>query len=189
VQYGTASWYGEPFHGRRTANGEIYDMYEITAAHLVAPLGIYVLVTNLDNGRSARVRINDRGPYVGERILDLSYGAARKLGMIQAGLARVRIEFFPETVPSPTFIVQAGAYLDQDRALRLQKILSARHPQVWVVEAREGSTTFYRVRLGTFSSRSDAEQTARQIAALGYVTSIMPLPSSAHALRPNENRF
>jgi rare lipoprotein A len=93
-----ASWYGRPFHGRTTASGEIYDMYQPTAAHLTAPLGTYALVTNLNNGQSIRVRINDRGPYKRRRILDLSYEAARQLDLIRAGSGRVQIEFFPESV-------------------------------------------------------------------------------------------
>lgn len=189
MQYGTASWYGEPFHGRRTANGEIYDMFESTAAHLTAPLGMQAIVTNLENGRSIRVRITDRGPYVGDRILDLSYGAARQLGIIETGLAQVRIEFLPETVPVPTFIVQAGAYTDQEKALRVQKALASQYPQVWVVEVREGPATFYRVRLGMFSSRADAEQAARQVLTLGYAASVIPLSPPAAISRPTDYKF
>jgi rare lipoprotein A len=99
VQVGVASWYGKEFHGRPTANGEIYDMYQPTAAHRTAPLGTYALVTNLNNGQSVRVRINDRGPYKGQRLLDLSYGAARQIEMVQPGLAPVKIEFLAESIP------------------------------------------------------------------------------------------
>jgi rare lipoprotein A len=104
VQVGVASWYGKPFHGRTTASGEIYDMYQPTAAHLTAPLGTYALVTNLENGQSVRVRINDRGPYKRPRILDLSYEAARQIDMVRPGLGRVQIEFLAEAaldVPPP----------------------------------------------------------------------------------------
>ena len=104
VQVGVASWYGKPFHGRTTASGEIYDMYQPTAAHLTAPLGTYALVTNLENGQSVRVRINDRGPYKRPRILDLSYEAARQIDMVSPGLGRVQIEFLAESalgVPPP----------------------------------------------------------------------------------------
>ena len=89
---GTASWYGSYFHGRPTASGEIYNMYALTAAHLTLPLGSYVRVTNLRNGKSTIVRINDRGPYVAGRIIDLSYGAARLLDMQTQGVQRVLIE-------------------------------------------------------------------------------------------------
>ena len=91
-QVGTASWYGSDFDGRLTASGEPYDMYDMTAAHLKLPLGSYVRVTNLHNGRAVVVRINDRGPIVPGRIIDLSYGAAQKLAMTERGLAKVDIE-------------------------------------------------------------------------------------------------
>jgi rare lipoprotein A len=105
VQVGAASWYGKYFHGRPTASGEIYDMYQPTAAHLTAPLGTYALVTNLENGQSVRVRINDRGPYKRPRILDLSYEAARQIDMVRPGLGRVQIDFLAE----PAFVVQPPA--------------------------------------------------------------------------------
>jgi len=92
AQTGRASWYGEPHHGRKTASGEIYDMTQMTAAHRTLPLGTHVRVTNLGNGRSVVVRINDRGPYVGGRIIDLSQAAARELGAIGAGVVSVRVE-------------------------------------------------------------------------------------------------
>jgi len=91
-QQGIASWYGRKWHGRRTANGEVYNMYAMTAAHKNLPLPTYAKVTNLDNGKSIVVRINDRGPFSGNRIIDLSYTAAAKLGVVQRGLARVEIE-------------------------------------------------------------------------------------------------
>src|SRR5712691_243364 len=102
VQVGVASWYGKEFHGRPTASGEIYDMYQPTAAHLTAPLGTYALVTNLENGQSVRVRINDRGPYVRPRILDLSYEAARQIEMVRSGTGRVQVDFLAE----PTLVLQ-----------------------------------------------------------------------------------
>ncbi len=89
---GIASWYGPGFHGRRTASGEIYNMYAYTAAHRTLPLGTYVRVINLENGKSVVVRINDRGPFKKGRIIDLSYAAAKKIGMLEKGTARVRLE-------------------------------------------------------------------------------------------------
>jgi rare lipoprotein A (peptidoglycan hydrolase) len=91
-QEGIASWYGPGFHGRRTANGEVYDQYELTAAHQTLPLGPRVMVTSLTNGRSVEGRINDRGPFVGGRVVDLSYGAARVIGMVGPGIMPVRVE-------------------------------------------------------------------------------------------------
>ena len=91
-QLGTASWYGDPFHGRVPANGEIYNMYELTAAHRALPFGTQIRVTNLKNDRSVTLRVNDRGPYVPGRFLDVSYGAAYQLNFVGSGLAEVRVE-------------------------------------------------------------------------------------------------
>src|SRR3989442_6416058 len=98
VQVGVASWYGPGFHGNRTANGEIYDQYELTAAHPSLPLGTRAMVTNLENGRAVQVRVNDRGPFVDGRAIDLSYAAARTIGMVGPGTVRVRIEVLGPTV-------------------------------------------------------------------------------------------
>ena len=102
VQVGVASWYGPGFHGNRTANGEIYDQYELTAAHPSLPLGTRAMVTNLENGRAVQVRVNDRGPFVDGRAIDLSYAAARTIGMVGPGTVRVRIEGL-----GPTMVVAA----------------------------------------------------------------------------------
>ena len=91
-EVGVASWYGKKYHGRKTASGEVFKMNKLTAAHRTLPLGLTAKITNLDNGRTVKVKINDRGPFIDGRVLDLSYGAAKKLGMVDAGLARVRIE-------------------------------------------------------------------------------------------------
>jgi rare lipoprotein A len=92
VQHGQASWYGKPFHGRRTASGERYDMHARTAAHRKLPFGTRVRVTNLENGKETVVRINDRGPFVQGRVIDLSFGAASQIQMVQAGVVKVRLE-------------------------------------------------------------------------------------------------
>jgi rare lipoprotein A len=96
-QVGTASWYGEQFQGKETASGELYDMRDFTAAHLSLPLGTYVRVTNLSNGRAVILRINDRGPYVENRIIDVSYNAARALGFKDRGLQKVRVDVYRPT--------------------------------------------------------------------------------------------
>lgn len=108
VQYGRASWYGRPFHGRRTASGEVYNMYETTAAHRTVALGTHALVTNLNNGRAVQVRINDRGPMVRGRVLDLSYKAAQDLGMIAAGSTQVKIEFLARSL-TPSGLPQTAS--------------------------------------------------------------------------------
>jgi rare lipoprotein A len=102
-QVGTASWYGENFQGKPTASGEPYEMYEMTAAHLTLPMGSYVRVTNLRNGRSVVVRINDRGPIVPGRIIDVSYGAAQALRFRQRGLQRVRLDVINPLQPKPAY--------------------------------------------------------------------------------------
>src|SRR5216117_486554 len=104
VQIGVASWYGPGFHGNRTANGEIYDQYELTAAHRSLPLGTRAMVTNLANGRAVEVRINDRGPFVDGRIIDVSYAAACTLRMVGPGTTRVRVEPLAITTASPPLV-------------------------------------------------------------------------------------
>ncbi|CAD7838641.1 septal ring lytic transglycosylase RlpA family protein [Olavius algarvensis spirochete endosymbiont] len=112
-----ASWYGGVFQGRKTANGEIYDAMQFTCAHKTLPFGTYLTVTNLENNRTVRVRVNDRGPFVNERIIDLSYAAARELGMIQNGIAKVHIEVEESAIPQVRFNIQVGAWKDFDRVL------------------------------------------------------------------------
>ena len=99
IQYGLASWYGREQHGRRTASGEIFDSNQLVAAHRTAPFGTYALVTNLANGRTVQVRINDRGPAVAGRVIDLSYAAARQLDMVHVGVTRVKVEFLAAPLP------------------------------------------------------------------------------------------
>ncbi len=184
VQYGIASWYGEKFHGRKTANGEVYDMFQLTAAHKFAPLGIHAIVTDLKTGRSVRVRINDRGPFIGQRILDLSYASARQLGMLKRGLTKVKIRFLLDTTPpAPVFVVQAGAYSNLANAAQAQKSLSAHYPQVWIAVLRKGSRVFYRVRLGVFTDRDMAEKAANHTQALGFTTSVVPIPAASYMIK------
>jgi len=95
VYYGKASWYGKEFHGKKTASGEIFDMYKLTAAHRTLPLGSRVRVKNLENGKTVVVRVNDRGPFKEGRIIDLSYQAAKKIGMLKKGMVEVRIDVIP----------------------------------------------------------------------------------------------
>jgi rare lipoprotein A len=110
VQDGLASWYGGKFHGRLTSSGEVFDSNEMTAAHRTLPFGTMVKVTNLDNGKTAIVKINDRGPFVEGRIIDLSRAAADTLGMIGQGVARVSLEIVDFVSDKPVFAIQVGAY-------------------------------------------------------------------------------
>ncbi|MEF3168007.1 MAG: septal ring lytic transglycosylase RlpA family protein [Deltaproteobacteria bacterium] len=161
VEEGLASWYGPDFHGRPTANGERYDMYSVSAAHKILPMNTYVRVTNLDNGRETVVRINDRGPFVKDRIIDLSYGAAKQLGVTGPGLARVRIEALgevdmtgdtPAFLPHPEltrgpFYVQVGAFLDPKNAQAYKAQLEEKFENVVVLPHVVGYQTFHRVQI------------------------------------------
>jgi rare lipoprotein A len=165
VQVGIASWYGVPYHGRATSSGEIYDMERLTAAHQTLPFGTYVLVENLENGRMVQVRINDRGPFVEGRIIDLSRAAARDIGMLGPGTARVRIKlvaFSDARAPAHWFAVQVGAFADQARAERLRARLEQRYGTARIVE-KSGSTPLWRVLVGREPSAEKAGQLARRL--------------------------
>ena len=162
-QVGTASWYGKDFHGKPTASGEIYNMYGYSAAHKTLPLGTRVRVTNLDNGRRIVVPINDRGPFVGKRIIDMSYGAARHLGMVKEGLAKVRIEVIqtPSTNASG-YTLQFGAYTERQNAVAMADKLTSIGYTPSIEEAFVRGRKFHRVRLGVFPSYKKAQRFAGQ---------------------------
>lgn len=169
TQEGVASWYGPGFNGNPTSSGEIYDQYDLTAAHQTLPLGTRVAVTYLATGRTVEVRINDRGPFVDDRIIDLSYAAARQLGLVGPGTGRVRLEVLggETTLVASRFAVQVGAFADPGNADRLRQQLSSRFGAVHVSTLESGSNRYYRVRLGPFPGRDSALSQARQVAALG----------------------
>ena len=164
---GLASWYGHPYHGRATTSGEIYNMYDFTAAHRTLPFGTRVRVHNLENGRTVDVRINDRGPFVAGRIIDLSYSAAQSIGM--PGLARVQLQILgPETresTPPPpgVYAVQVGAFEDPNNAQRLKDLIEPRHGPVNIERYDRGDGVFYRVRVGRVSSLETANQLAQEL--------------------------
>lgn len=170
---GYASWYGEPYHGRRTSSGEVYDMHQLTAAHRELPLGTWVMVTNLENGRSVEVRINDRGPFVEGRILDLSYAAARLLGVVGPGIIPVRLRVLraaPTVVAntSSTYTVQVGSFLNQSNAYALKAELERSFSGVFIVKQVIAGETYYRVRVGGFQDKVGARAMAERLAARGY---------------------
>ena len=164
-QIGYASWYGTEEHGTPTANGEIYDMYANTAAHKTLPLGSMVHVENLENGRTAVVRINDRGPFVRGRIIDLSYTAAKKVGIVDKGVAKVKITLLSEAkdrlvvdgrnvnLDERKFAVQIGSFTVYENAKRLAE----KHNNAGITKFRKKGSTFYRVRIRNFDSRDEAE--------------------------------
>jgi rare lipoprotein A len=175
-QVGSASWYGVPYHGRRTSSGEVYDMYQLTAAHRDIPIGNWVEVTNLTNARSLTVRINDRGPFVEGRIIDLSYAAASLLGVTGPGVVpvRVRLSQGPQGGPGPLrYSVQVASFTSEPSAQVLKAELERKVPGVHLVRAFVNGETYYRVRVGSFALRADAQAAAERLAGLGYRVLIM----------------
>ena len=175
---GEASWYGQPFHGRRAASGEVYDMSQMTAAHRTLPFGTWVAVENLLNRRTAEVRITDRGPFKDNRILDLSQAAARVLGAVGPGVIPVRLRVIGlpggtrETRRGP-FTVQVASFTAEQRAVVLKDILVGEWPDSYVQRAEVGGQTFYRVRVGKYATRQEARGLAQRLASSGYDVVVM----------------
>jgi rare lipoprotein A len=165
TEEGNASWYGEPFNGRRASNGEIYDMYKLTAAHRTLPFDTMVRVTNLNNGKSTTVRITDRGPFVENRIIDLSLAAAREIDLVGPGVAQVRVEVLGNNVDLTAgfFTVQVGAFKDHGNAERLRDRLSASYSPIFIQQYDGPDGTFYRVRVGKISGEDAAQQFSEQV--------------------------
>jgi len=182
TQEGVASWYGKDFHGKKTSNGEVYDMHAMTAAHKTLPLGVFVKVRNTENGQETVVRVNDRGPFVKNRIIDLSYSAAKKLGVDLKGTAPVRVEALgykadgssgeaykePETYDSGNYSVQIGAFKDQQNATRLSGEMRKLHGYSEVRSAMVNGELFYRVQAGKYNSLQTAEEAEGNFARHGY---------------------
>jgi len=165
TQVGIASWYGHPYHGRRTASGEVYDMEKLTAAHRTLPFGVWVRIRNLSNGHSVEVRINDRGPFVEGRIVDLSRAAARAVQMIGPGTAKVRLEVIaaPASLPALAFFaVQVGAFRERSNAEALRRTMQRRHGTARLV-LRDGDPPLWRVLVGQEPSFEHAAALAERI--------------------------
>src|ERR1039458_5952843 len=164
TETGGASWYGHPYHGRRAANGEIYDMEKLTAAHRTLPFDTWLRVVDLDNSKTVEVRITDRGPFVEGRIIDLSHAAARAIDMIGPGIARVRIEVIrtPESAPPAVFAVQVGAFRDRANAERLRAEMQSRYGSARLVE-RADSPDLWRVVAGSEATEEGANGLAERI--------------------------
>lgn len=175
-EQGLASWYGHPYHGRPAADGEIYNMYALTAAHRTLPFNTQVRVHDLDNGRDVTVRINDRGPFAEGRIIDLSYAGARAINMIGPGVARVQLEILGLPPPgSPgaepgIFAVQVGAFKDRSNAERLQARVSSRFGPVIIQSFDRGDGLYHRVRVGHEATEEGAQQLAQQLRDAGLAT-------------------
>jgi rare lipoprotein A len=178
LERGVASWYGPTFHGGNTSSGEPYDMYGMTAAHKTLPLPCYARVTNLRNGHSIVVRINDRGPFVANRLIDLSYTAAAKLDMIREGTTLVEVRTLTPTMPDvltrtaaqppPTLYVQAGAFADQENAQRLlARLQAAGLERAFVALPASSGSHLFRVRLGPVDSVAQFDELIAKLMALG----------------------
>jgi rare lipoprotein A len=181
---GIASWYGTKFDGQKTSNGEIYDLYQASAAHKTLPIPCYARVTNLENSRSIVVRVNDRGPFHADRLIDLSYGAAVKLGFMERGTASVEVEVLDiagvddrRDAPGSHYrFLQLGAFGSQDTALRLQEELRSQlGAPVTVSEVQASDGLLYRVRVGPVASADELLAVQQQLQAGGYQPG-QPLP-------------
>jgi len=179
IQQGIASWYGTLFHGRKTANGEVYDMYKMTAAHKTLPLPSFVTVKNLENGLEITVRVNDRGPFVEGRIIDLSYVAALKLGMRGNGTARVEIRdaYLDEQQLQatenykPLYYLQLGAFAQRRNAEQLrQRVADVTDVKINVSPVTIEDATLHRVRIGPFNGRQSANEVSDLLIREGIVS-------------------
>lgn len=185
AQTGKASWYGPNFHGRKTSNGEIYNMYGMTAAHKTLPMNTWVMVYNLENDRSIKVRINDRGPFIHGRIIDLTYTGAKALGILGPGTAKVKIEalgqatayskktklpvaFQPLDYWKGNFSVQLGAFKNWSNAEAFRKKLFQKYSNVQISAYQYDQDLFYRVRLGHFTNLQDAELFAKRLSSENF---------------------
>ncbi len=175
IQTGLASWYGPDFHGKETSNKEIYDMYDMTAAHKTLPFDTYVMVTNTINGKSVTVRINDRGPFVKDRVIDLSFAAAKLLDMIKSGVVPVKIEVLKKSSPkksSQKFSVQVGAFIYKDNALKLKNKLSKKFNNVYISKFETINQTYFRVRIKAKNMQS-AKDIAEKLSLKGYTVLVL----------------
>ncbi len=172
VERGVASWYGGDFQGRPTSSGEIYNMYDLTAAHKLMPLGTIAKVTNVGNGRFVVVKINDRGPFVEGRIIDLSYSAAESIDMVRGGTTSVEIEVLKWGEIITDFTVQVGAFVMEENAQRLRDRLARKYPDVYIVQYETNEKRFYRVRVGLTKELRDAEELAEALSSEGFYTFI-----------------
>ncbi|MEZ9315794.1 septal ring lytic transglycosylase RlpA family protein [Vibrio lentus] len=173
AEKGKASWYGKKFHGHLTSNGEIYDMYSMSAAHKTLPIPSYVKVTNTDNNKTTIVRINDRGPFHEGRIIDLSYAAAYKLDVLRTGTANVEIEVITVAMPTdankkaalPQFIIQVATSPHEDRTEKLAKDLGEKLAVATFLQPNDDN---YRLMLGPFHDYALTQEKLEQVKLMGY---------------------
>jgi rare lipoprotein A len=180
LERGVASWYGPGFHGRMTASGERYDMHALTAAHRTLPFGTLLEVRNLDNGLTTQVRINDRGPFKKDRILDLSLTAARAIGMVGPGTAHVELRTIVLGGGDRRYVVQVGAFQERGLADALVTRLRPAYPEV----ALRSDEVWHRVQLGAFTDPDEAAELARKLSRQGYAALVIAATAPAAAMPP-----
>ena len=175
ARMGIASWYGDKEQGNKTASGEVFNRYFFTAAHKTLPFDTMVRVTNLNNGRDVVVKINDRGPYVGDRIIDLSYAAAESIRLIKTGTAMVKVEVLSSpskkkhNIFKPIYTIQVASFSSKVNAISLKKNLNSLIKESVRVEPIEfKNNTYYRVRVGMFTSKKEAESLNKTLKKYGY---------------------
>lgn len=186
TEEGLASWYGVPYHGRPAADGEIYDMEQMVAAHRTIPFNTWLRVTNLNNGLSTNVRVIDRGPFVRGRIIDLSKAAARQIQMLGPGTARVRLEVIsaPADVPALDYYgVQIGAFANGANAEKLRDEYQQRYGFA-KIEVKQGRVPLYRVLVGKERTETDAERLATELSAGGTRVFVVRLDPSTPSYVP-----
>ncbi|PKL51654.1 MAG: septal ring lytic transglycosylase RlpA family protein [Nitrospira bacterium HGW-Nitrospira-1] len=183
--YAVASWYGSEFHGRPTSSGEIFNMYAKTCAHKEYPFGTRVQVTNVLNNRSAECIVNDRGPFVEGRDIDLSYAMAKEIELIGPGTGKVLLEVngrdssyirpvkFQTSEKTGPFAVQVGAFTENINAIQLKAALKLKYPNVYIQEGEVKGATYYRVRVGNFADYNAALSIAEQLGQEGYQALLM----------------
>ncbi len=164
TQQGVASWYGGIFQGRKTASGETYNTYAYTCAHKTLPFGTMLKVTNLSNNKSVTVRVNDRGPFVDNRIIDLTYAAAKDLDMIRQGTAEIRLEVLEGGIPEVEFTIQIGAWKNIENAARHRKNLSSAGLNVISRLGNDGITRIVMENV----AENDVYALSRELKELGY---------------------
>jgi len=167
VETGMASWYGVPYHGRKASNGEVYDMYQFTAAHRTLPFETVVRVTNLLNGKQVDLRVIDRGPFVDNRIIDLSLAGARAIDLVGPGTARVKVEVMSApanvSVTGGRFAVQVGAFADRANAERLRERLAVDYQHISIQDTTGPTGRLFRVRVGSEPSEASAQKLGNKL--------------------------
>lgn len=174
IQLGKASWYGDKFHGRKTANGEVYDMHKMSAAHKILPFNTYVKVLNLSNNKYTIVRINDRGPFKKGRIIDLSYAAAKEIDLVGPGVTEVKITALTKEQVDPgikegIFTIQVGAFGEQENAEKLADKLRVLYDYINITEyTSEDNKKFFRLHVSKTYTLASAVEIEKKLEEMGF---------------------